>query len=121
MASRCASPSSATRAPNWPRWWRRSEPSSTRSSPATSSSSPSSRQRGAVMTTEASVPVLSPTFFEPGFNQAPFPLLEEIRALGPVVFNEVLDGYMITGYRDVARILGDVPHYAQAQSDSFDS
>ncbi len=73
------------------------------------------------MTTDASVPVLSPTFFEPGFNQDPFPLLEEVRALGPVVFNEVLDGYMITGYRDVARILGDVPHYAQAQSDSFDS
>ena len=64
------------------------------------------------MTTEASVPVLSPTFFEPGFNQAPFPLLEEIRALGPVVFNEVLDGYMITGYRDVARILGCSPSAA---------
>jgi cytochrome P450 len=73
------------------------------------------------MTTDASIPVMSPTLFEPGFNQDPFPLLEQIRALGPVVYNEVLEGYMVTGYRDVARILGDVAHYAQAQSDSFDS
>lgn len=56
--------------------------------------------------TRPDVPVVSYTFLEDGFNQDPFPVLESIRALGRVVYNEAIDRYMVTGYRDCSIVLG---------------
>ena len=53
------------------------------------------------------VPVVSNTFLEDGFNQDPFPVLESFRALGRVVYNEAIDRYMVTGYRDCSIVLGN--------------
>ena len=66
-----------------------------------------------------SVPVLSMSFFEPGFNQAPYPALEEIRAAGRVVYNDLLDRFMVTSYGDVSRVLGDGKRFAQGVTDAF--
>ncbi|HSS09303.1 MAG TPA: hypothetical protein VLL25_05435, partial [Acidimicrobiales bacterium] len=66
-----------------------------------------------------SAPVMNLSFREPGFNQDPFPVLEEIRKAGPVVYNELRGGWMLTSYPDVARVLGDVGHYAQGETEAF--
>jgi cytochrome P450 len=66
-----------------------------------------------------SVPVVSISFFEPGFNQAPYAALEEIRAAGRVVRNELLDRWMVTSYADVSRVLGDGKRFAQGVTEAF--
>jgi cytochrome P450 len=66
-----------------------------------------------------SAPVMNLSFREPGFNQNPFPVLEEIRRAGPVVYNELRSSWMVTSYPDVARVLGDAVHYAQGESEAF--
>jgi cytochrome P450 len=64
------------------------------------------------MTTAVSeVPTFDVTFTEPGFNQDPYPVLEQIRALGPVVYNPAQQKLMVTGYRDSARVLGNVRRF----------
>jgi cytochrome P450 len=65
------------------------------------------------------VPVVNISFFEPGFNQDPYPVLEEIRSAGPVVYNEVLDRWVVTSYQNVSRALGDRARFAQAVSEAF--
>jgi cytochrome P450 len=65
------------------------------------------------------VPVVNVSFFEPGFNQDPYPVLEEIRSAGPVVYNEVLDRWIVTSYQNVSRALGDATRYAQAVNEAF--
>lgn len=60
---------------------------------------------------EPAVPVLSPDFNDPSFAADPWPVLEEIRATGRVVYHEKLDQYMVTGYRDVARVYGDAERF----------
>src|SRR5262249_46316511 len=65
------------------------------------------------------VPVINLSFFEPGFNQDPYPVLEQIRSAGPVVYNEVLDRWMVTSYQNVTRALGDRTRFAQAVSEAF--
>jgi cytochrome P450 len=65
------------------------------------------------------VPVVNMSFREPGFNQNPYPALEQIRAAGPVVYNETLDRWMVTSYPDVARVLGDVKRFAQGAAEAF--
>ena len=57
------------------------------------------------------VPVLNTTFFEPGFNEDPYPLIEEIRSRGRVVHNETRGTWMVTSYRDVVHVLGRAQHY----------
>lgn len=64
-------------------------------------------------------PVVNVSFHDVGFNQDPFPTLEEIRRAGPIVYNELLDRWMVTAYPLVARVLGDSGHYAQGASDAF--
>jgi cytochrome P450 len=59
------------------------------------------------------------SFHEEGFNQDPFPMLEEIRRAGPIVYNEQLDRWMVTAYPHVSRVLGDSSHYAQGASEAF--
>ena len=66
-----------------------------------------------------SAPVMSLSFREPGFNQDPFPVLEEIRKAGPVVYNEQRGTWLLTSYPDVARVLGDARHYAQGETEAF--
>jgi cytochrome P450 len=59
------------------------------------------------------------SFREPGFNQDPFPVLEEIRKAGPVVYNELRGTWLLTSYPDVAGVLGDARHYAQGETEAF--
>ena len=66
-----------------------------------------------------SAPVMSLSFREPGFNQDPFRVLEQIRQAGPVVFNELRGTWLLTSYPDAARVLGDVRHYAQGETEAF--
>jgi cytochrome P450 len=42
----------------------------------------------------------------------PYPVLEQIRAAGPVVYHDELGYYMITGYRDVAKVFGNARQFA---------
>ena len=65
------------------------------------------------------VPVVNVSLFEPGFNQDPYPVLEQIRSAGPVVYNEALDRWMVTSYQNVSRALGDATRYAQAVHEAF--
>jgi cytochrome P450 len=67
----------------------------------------------------ASAPVINLSFREPGFNQDPFPVLEEIRRAGPVVYNQQRGTWMLTSYPDVARVLGDARRYAQGETEAF--
>jgi cytochrome P450 len=64
-------------------------------------------------------PVMSVTFREDGFNQDPFPVLEEIRRAGPIVYNDALDRWMVTGYADASKILGNARAYAQGAAEAF--
>jgi cytochrome P450 len=64
-------------------------------------------------------PAVNLSFREPGFNQDPFPVLEEIRKAGPVVYNELRGTWLLTSYPDVARVLGDTRHYAQGETEAF--
>jgi cytochrome P450 len=71
------------------------------------------------MKTKDSVPVVSVSFHEDGFNQDPFPVLEEIRRAGPIVYNELLDRWIVTAYPHASRVLGDSTRYAQGASEAF--
>jgi cytochrome P450 len=71
------------------------------------------------MTSPNTTPVVNVSFHEDGFNQDPFPVLEEIRSAGPIVYNELLDRWMVTAYPFVSRVLGDSGHYPQGASEAF--
>jgi cytochrome P450 len=71
------------------------------------------------MKSSATTPVMNLSFHEDGFNQDPFPVLEEIRRAGPIVYNELLDRWMVTSYPHASRVLGDSGHYAQGASEAF--
>jgi cytochrome P450 len=71
------------------------------------------------MKSSDTAPVVNASFHEDGFNQDPYPTLEEIRRAGPIVYNELLDRWMVTAYPLVSRVLGDSGHYAQGASDAF--
>jgi cytochrome P450 len=65
-----------------------------------------------------SVPEISIDFKSPEFVVDPYPVLEEVRALGPLVRHKESGYYMATGYRDCARVMGlarlfasDVEHF----------
>ncbi len=65
-----------------------------------------------------SLPALDADFQHPSFVADPYPVLEEIRALGPMVVHPSTGHYMITGYRDCARVMGraqlfgsDIEHF----------
>ncbi len=71
------------------------------------------------MKSSGTTPVVNASFHEDGFNQDPYPTLEEIRRAGPIVYNELLDRWMVTAYPLVSRVLGDSGHYAQGAGDAF--
>src|SRR5262245_56728153 len=46
-------------------------------------------------------------FFGPEFMADPYPLYEQIRALGKVVWNERLGGWMVVGYDEAVAVTAD--------------
>ena len=66
-----------------------------------------------VTATVSGAPTFDLSFLDPTFNRDPYPVYEQIRALGPVVHNDTVPGYMITGYRPCAKILANVKRYRQ--------
>ncbi|MEU0487469.1 hypothetical protein ABZ260_51030, partial [Streptosporangium sp. NPDC006013] len=70
------------------------------------------------MPSVADVPTVRVDFKDPAFVRDPYPVLEQIRAAGPVVRHGELGYYMVTGYRDCARVMGlarlfasDIEHF----------
>ncbi len=60
------------------------------------------------------VPQIDVNLVDYDFNQDPYPTLERIRAAGPVVFNALVpDGYMVPGYKNVQRVMGNVRKFQQ--------
>ena len=49
------------------------------------------------------------------FNRDPYPELEALRAAGPVVRDEVSGAWLVTGYDDCARVLGNVATFTSEQ------
>ncbi|TWG98567.1 cytochrome P450 [Nocardioides sp. J9] len=58
------------------------------------------------------IPTTVVDFRAEGFAADPYPALEAVRRLGPVVYDEGLDQFLITGWRDIARIYGNVDRFA---------
>lgn len=58
--------------------------------------------------TQNECPTVDQDVTERDFSQHPYPAYEEWRGLGPVVYNEKHDEYVVTGYRDCARSLTKV-------------
>jgi cytochrome P450 len=46
-------------------------------------------------------------FFGPAFKEDPFPLYEDVRAVGNVVWNESLPGWMVVGYDEGVSVMTD--------------
>lgn len=57
------------------------------------------------------IPTVDVNFTDWTFNQDPFPVIEEWRALGPVVHNTHHDVYMTFSYRDCAKVIGNVAQF----------
>lgn len=60
----------------------------------------------------AEIPSLNIDFQTPEFVADPYPTLERIRRLGPVVHHPDLNYYMVTGFRDCALIMGKAAVFA---------
>ncbi len=58
--------------------------------------------------TSSGCPTVDQDLMDHDFGQDPYPTMERWRALGPVVYNERVDQYMVTGYQNCARALTDV-------------
>ncbi len=54
-------------------------------------------------------------FFDPRVNADPFPYYEEIRAAGRVVWNDVLQAWMLCGFDDCQAVFADPVRYSNAQ------
>ncbi len=52
-------------------------------------------------------PRLDINFFDHAIIADPWPYYEQVRAAGPVVWNEFMHGWMLTGWDDVTAVLGD--------------
>ena len=50
------------------------------------------------------------------FNQDPFPRMEEWRSLGPVVYNSFHRRYMVTSYRNCAKVLSNLQQFNSQQN-----
>ncbi|WP_157988087.1 cytochrome P450 [Jiangella endophytica] len=64
------------------------------------------------------VPTIRLDVLDPRFVVDPYPFMEEVRALGPVVRERESGYFLVTGYRDAARVMGlaksfasDVEHF----------
>src|ERR671925_387324 len=52
-------------------------------------------------------PMMSVDFGDPAIVESPWDTLEEIRALGSVVYNDLLDAWMVSSYANVSRMLAN--------------
>ena len=59
----------------------------------------------------ATIPRMDISFGDPDFVRNPWATLREIRESGPVVFNGALNSWMVGGYRDVARVMGNAASF----------
>jgi cytochrome P450 len=57
-------------------------------------------------------PVVDQDLTDWAFGQDPYPAIEEWRKLGPVVYHERYDEYIVTGYRDCAQALTQVDRFS---------
>ena len=48
---------------------------------------------------------------EPGFVRDPWDTLNEIRRAGPAVYNGLIDAWMVAGYRDCVRVMGNAASF----------
>ncbi len=61
---------------------------------------------------------LDTNFFDPSYMEDPFPLYEEIRAVGNVVWNEVLGGWVVVGYDECLSVVTNAAgHFVQLSGD----
>jgi cytochrome P450 len=64
------------------------------------------------MVTHTETPPAMPVdFTDPRVVEDPWGILEEIRAAGPVVYNERIDAWMVSSYRNVARMLANARNF----------
>jgi cytochrome P450 len=56
-------------------------------------------------------PAMSVDFGDPQIVEDPFATLEEVRRAGPAVYNDLIDAWMVTGYRPAARVLGNARNF----------
>jgi cytochrome P450 len=61
--------------------------------------------------THLDLPVSTLDFQDPQFVLDPYPTLHAVRELGPIVYHPGLNQYLVTGYRDCAKILGNAEHF----------
>ena len=61
---------------------------------------------------------LDTNFFDPSYVEDPFPLYEEIRAVGNVVWNDVLGGWAVVGYDECLSVVTNAGgHFVQLSGD----
>jgi cytochrome P450 len=60
---------------------------------------------------DVSVPEFSVWLGDPDLVNDPWATLEHIRSLGPVVYNDTIDSYVVTGYGALAQVLGDAANF----------
>ena len=57
-------------------------------------------------------------FFDPSYMEDPFPLYEEIRSVGNVVWNDVLGGWLVVGYDECLSVVTNAAgHFVQLSGD----
>ena len=72
------------------------------------------RERMAIVTRKQ----LDTNFFDPSYVEDPFPLYEEIRAVGNVVWNDVLGGWVVVGYDECLSVVTNAGgHFVQLSGD----
>jgi cytochrome P450 len=62
--------------------------------------------------TVAACPTIEQDWLDPAFSADPYPSFERWRALGPVVYNEPGQEYLVTGFRDCQQVLRGVQHFS---------
>src|ERR1700685_1800620 len=73
------------------------------------------------MSTAASaVPTTIAPFTDPGFVADPYPVYEEIRAIGRVVVHEPTGQYLTAAWRDSARVLGNAASFGSDVARTID-
>jgi cytochrome P450 len=68
----------------------------------------------------SAVPATNASFTDPGFVADPYPLYDEIRAMGRVVLHEPTGQYLTTGWRDSARVLGNAASFGSDVARTID-
>jgi cytochrome P450 len=62
--------------------------------------------------TTTQCPTIEQDWLDPGFSADPYPVFERWRALGPVVYNEPGQEYLVTGFRTSQQLLRSPQHFS---------